>query len=134
MHCVVTHCISRANTGKGFDQLNKGSGGCVLTACVSEFNDDTGIEVGDTVIWENTGSRAHTVTAYDGGQPEGAVFFATGEFDNEHDARTAWYDDRAGSIYTGDRFEHTFETPGEHDYYCVPHERGGMVGRIIVEE
>ena len=92
------------------------------------------IELGDTMIWENTGSRAHTVTAYDGGQPEGADFFATGEFENEHEARTAWHEDRAGSIYTGDRFEHTFETPGEHDYYCVPHERGGMIGRIIVEE
>lgn len=119
--------------------------GCTAIASLSEGHDigmsaheflpdEYTVEVGDTVVWENTGSRAHTVTAYDGGQPEGATFFSTGEFESETAARTAWYDDRAGSIYTGDRFEHTFEVLGEHDYYCIPHERGGMVGRIVVEE
>ncbi|MFC6906316.1 plastocyanin/azurin family copper-binding protein [Halalkalicoccus tibetensis] len=122
-----------------------GLGGCTAIADLTEDHDigmsaheflpeSYTVEAGDTVIWENTGSRAHTVTAYDGGQPEGAGFFATGGFETENDARMAWYDDREGSIYTGDRFEHTFEVPGEHDYYCVPHERGGMIGRIVVEE
>lgn len=92
------------------------------------------IEVGETVVWENTGSRAHTITAYDGGQPEGADYFATGGFGSEAEATEAWHADRAGSIYTGDRFEHTFDVPGTHQYYCIPHERGGMVGRIVVEE
>lgn len=121
------------------------SSGCTAIASLSEDHDigmnaheflpDTHtVEVGDTVIWENTGSRAHTITAYDGGQPDGATFFSTGEYESENEARMAWYDDRAGSIYTGDRFEHTFEVPGEHDYYCIPHERGGMIGRIVVEE
>ena len=29
-------------------------------------------------------------------------------------------------------FEHTFVIEGVYDYYCSPHERAGMVGRIIV--
>ncbi|MDL5360520.1 plastocyanin/azurin family copper-binding protein [Halalkalicoccus sp. NIPERK01] len=120
------------------------AGGCTAIASLTESHDigmsaheflpdAYTVEVGDTVSWENTGSRAHTVTAYDGGQPEGAAFFSTGEFESESRAREAWRDDREGSIYTGDRFEHTFETPGEHDYFCIPHERGGMIGRIVVE-
>lgn len=92
------------------------------------------VEAGDRVVWENTGSRAHTVTAYDGGQPDGATYFATGEFDTETEAREAWTADRSGSIYTGDRFEHTFEIPGTHHYFCIPHERRGMAGRIVVED
>ncbi len=125
--------------------LATGLAGCTAIASLTESH-DVGmsaheflpdaytVEVGDTVIWENTGSRAHTITAYDGGQPEGAEFFSTGEYESENEARMAWYDDREGSIYTGDRFEHTFEVPGEHDYYCIPHERGGMIARIVVEE
>jgi plastocyanin len=27
---------------------------------------------------------------------------------------------------------HTFETEGTHDYYCIPHKRLAMVGRIVV--
>jgi plastocyanin len=29
-------------------------------------------------------------------------------------------------------FEHTFETEGTYDYYCIPHKAGGMVGRVVV--
>jgi plastocyanin len=123
-----------------------GLAGCTAIADLAEEDHDIGmsahaflpdefvVEVGETVIWENTGSRAHTVTAYDGGQPEGAAYFATGGFESEAVAREDWYADRAGSIYTGDRFEHTFEVAGAHQYYCIPHERGGMVGRVVVEE
>jgi plastocyanin len=32
----------------------------------------------------------------------------------------------------GATFEHTFEVPGVHDYYCLPHESLGMVARIVV--
>jgi len=33
----------------------------------------------------------------------------------------------------GETFEHTFETPGEHVYVCMPHVAQGMVGTIVVE-
>lgn len=31
-------------------------------------------------------------------------------------------------------YEHTFEMAGTYDYYCIPHESMGMVGRIVVGE
>ena len=92
------------------------------------------VTVGTTVVWKNTGSRAHTVTAYDGGQPDGAAFFATGDFEDQQSAVDGWYDGVEGAIYSGETFEHTFEIPGTHHYYCIPHEAGGMIGRIIVED
>lgn len=32
----------------------------------------------------------------------------------------------------GASFEVTLEVPGVYDYYCIPHEAAGMVGRIVV--
>jgi len=49
------------------------------------------VAVGDTVVWENTSARTHTVTAYEGGIPEAADYFASGGFDDEKTARTAWW-------------------------------------------
>ncbi len=37
-------------------------------------------------------------------------------------------------VNPGDAFEVTLTVPGVYDYYCKPHEHGGMVGRIIVSE
>lgn len=89
--------------------------------------------VGETVVWENTSSRAHSVTAYEDALPEGAGFFATGGFDSEAAAREAW-DGSRGAITSGQRFDHTFEVAGEYSYFCIPHEKAGMVGTILVEE
>lgn len=94
------------------------------------------VEVGSTVVWENTSSRGHTVTAYEGAIPDDAAFFATGGFDSEPAARDAWntLTDEDGIIGPGEQFEHTFEVAGRHDYYCIPHETEEMVGAIVVEE
>jgi plastocyanin len=37
-------------------------------------------------------------------------------------------------MYEGDDFTHTFETVGEYAYFCIPHERAGMVGTVVVTE
>lgn len=37
-------------------------------------------------------------------------------------------------IEPGEHFDVTLTVPGVYDYYCVPHEQAGMVGRIIVDE
>ncbi|WP_313690838.1 cupredoxin domain-containing protein [Halorarum halobium] len=89
--------------------------------------------VGEEVVWENTSSRAHTVTAYEDTLPDGAAFFATGDFESESAARDAW-DGSQGAITSGQRFSHTFEVAGEYSYFCVPHEKAGMVGTVVVEE
>ena len=89
--------------------------------------------VGEEVVWQNTSSRDHTVTAYEDTLPEGATYFATGGFESEAAAREAW-DGSNGAISNGQRFAHTFEVPGEYSYFCIPHEKAGMVGTVIVEE
>ena len=74
------------------------------------------VSAGSTVVWKNTSSRAHTVTAYEGTLPEGTAFFATGGYDSEAAAREAWQSDGEGIVSTGETFSHTFELPGEYGY------------------
>ena len=91
------------------------------------------VEVGTTVVWKNTSARAHTVTAYKNLIPEGAAYFASGGYDDEMTARQEWWDDYGGIMESGDTFSYTFEVPGEYGYVCVPHETGGMTGRVFVK-
>lgn len=89
--------------------------------------------VGETVTWVNTSSKAHTVTAFDQHIPDEAEYFASGDFESQSAAEDAWFDNFGGRMDRGDTFEHTFEVPGEYEYYCIPHIAAHMVGRIIVE-
>lgn len=91
------------------------------------------VSVGDTVVWKNTSSRNHSVTAYESGIPDDADYFASGGYESEAAARDAWQN-LNGVITNGDTYEHTFEVPGTFNYFCIPHERGGMVGQVVVEE
>ena len=99
------------------------------------------VDVGTEVVWYNNSSRGHTVTAYDAGIPEEASYFASGGFEDETAAREAFWDWRddpegtgGGMLTSGESYRHTFEVPGEYRYVCLPHEQGGMVGTIVVEE
>jgi plastocyanin len=92
------------------------------------------VSVGDEVVWHNTSSRGHTVTAYENAIPEEADYFASGGFAGEAEARQAWRDSLGGRIDSDESFSHTFEVAGRYDYVCIPHEQGGMVGAVIVEE
>lgn len=87
---------------------------------------------GQTVIWENTGSVEHTVTAYEDRIPDEAAYFASGGFDSEQAARDAYPDE--GGIPAGESYEHVFETTGTYEYFCIPHESSGMKGNIEVSE
>jgi plastocyanin len=89
---------------------------------------------GGTVVWRNTSSRGHTVTAYGDGIPEDADYFASGGYDSEGAAREAWESGLGGRLAGGETFEHTFEVPGTYNYVCIPHERQGMVGTVVVKE
>jgi len=94
---------------------------------------ETTVSVGDRVVWGNNGTRGHTVTAYDSGLPEGAAFFASGGFGSTEAARDAWDDTADGNVAPGETFTHTFETTGEHPYFCIPHESSRMTGVVVVE-
>lgn len=70
------------------------------------------VEPGTTVRFELE-SGSHSATAYEDRIPDGADAFDS------------------GTISAGG-FEHTFEESGTYDYYCIPHQSMGMVGRIVV--
>lgn len=79
------------------------------------------IDPGQTVRWV-AAENVHTTTAYHPRNsnhplriPEKAVPWNSGYLVNP-----------------GDHFEVTLTTEGVYDYYCMPHEQAGMVGRIIV--
>lgn len=92
------------------------------------------VSVGEEVVWRNTSSRGHTVTAYADDIPEEAEFFASGGFESEAAARKAYNQNVGGLIDSGQSYSHTFEVPGEYRYLCIPHESQGMVGTVVVEE
>lgn len=85
------------------------------------------ISTGDTITWtfESTG---HNVGAKPEDSdrvelPAGAEPFASYEENKVYQ-----------TVETGNTYEHTFETPGEYVYVCVPHVVSGMVGTVIVSE
>lgn len=139
---------------KGRRQFLKSAGGLVIAGVLAGCTDDSGdgdgeaeniiemnddlefvpdtfeVAVGETVTWENVGSVEHSVTAYGDDIPEDAAYFASGGFDSESAARDAYPD---GSIAGDDTYEHTFDTAGEYQYFCIPHEQAGMVGTLTVK-
>jgi plastocyanin len=126
-----------AQEGTETDGESGGGGGATHTVDMTDglvFDPaELKIEAGDTVVWETVGAAGHSVTAYENDIPEGADYFASGGFDAEDPARSGYPDQ--GDVAEGETYEHTFETLGTYEYFCVPHESAGMVGSIeVVEE
>jgi plastocyanin len=92
------------------------------------------VEPGTEVVWRNTSKQGHSVTAYEDGIPDGADYWASGGFDGEQAARDAWGASSKGTLFEGQTYSHTFEVRGEYPYFCIPHERGQMVGTVIVTD
>lgn len=79
------------------------------------------VEPGATVRWI-VRENVHTATAY---HPR----------NDNHPLRipeTAGPWDSGFLVHPGDHFDVTLTVPGVYDYYCMPHEAVGMVGRIVV--
>lgn len=82
------------------------------------------INSGDTVKWVNDGQTVHDVSTTvanaqnpkDTSMPKGAQAFDS------------------GFIPPGGDFSHTFTTPGTYKYFCLPHEKEGMVGFVVVKK
>lgn len=72
------------------------------------------VQPGDTIRW-TIESGSHNVVSYDDRIPEGADTFET-------------------EIISEGSHELTFSTEGTYDYYCMPHQSLGMVGRFVVGE
>jgi len=90
------------------------------------------VEAGTTITFENVGSIGHTVTAYEDKIPDGADYFASGGFDSLQAAKDGYSNGQEGNIPEGESYEVTLETTGTYEYYCIPHEMNGMVGKIKV--
>jgi plastocyanin len=106
----------------------------VVTMSIDSFRpEEITVTAGTTVTWENTSGHGHTVTAYEGGIPDEAEFWASGSFEGEQAARDGWESNNGGVFYQGESYEHTFETVGTHQYFCIPHEDSGMRGFVRVE-
>lgn len=80
------------------------------------------IEPGQTLRWTNEDAgNAHTATAY-----HPSVLDRPRRIP---ESASPWNSDY---LLPGESFSVTLREPGVYDYYCIPHEHAGMVGRIIV--
>jgi plastocyanin len=102
---------------------------------VSKFRPaDITVAVGDTVVWRNTSKQGHSVTAYEDQIPDDADYFASGGFDSESEARERYRASSGGVFGANEEYTHEFTVPGTYGYFCLPHERAGMVGTVEVVE
>ncbi len=80
------------------------------------------IEVGQAVRWTNRDAgNSHTATAYHPDLSERPLRIP-------QDAQP-W---DSGYLLPDHTLSVTLTVPGVYDYYCIPHEMAGMVGRIVV--
>jgi plastocyanin len=111
-----------------------GGGGAGVVVEIRMRSDDRGadvwfdpigvrVEPGQTVRWVMASpGNPHTTTAY---HPKNG-----GHSLRIPERAEPW--DSGFLVNPGDRFEVTLTTEGVYDYFCLPHEHAGMVGRIVV--
>ena len=80
------------------------------------------IRPGQTVRWTNTDKgNSHSATAY---APE--------NFDHPRRIPDGAKPFSSDYLLPGETFEVNLTVAGVYDYFCIPHELSGMVGRIVV--
>lgn len=80
------------------------------------------VRAGERVLWLNLGDN-HSTTAY---HPQNGKELRIPE------GAEPWDSGILGLADKPLKFEHIFRVEGTYDYYCLPHEFLGMVGRIVV--
>ena len=82
------------------------------------------VRPGATVTWQNDDpANSHTTTAYHPTNRKHPLRIPAGAI--------PWNSDY---LLPGQRFSVTLTVPGVYDFFCIPHEMAGMVGRIVVAE
>ena len=92
-----------------------------LTSTLAFRPASVSIAAGEVVEWRNISLFTHTVTdepmlarrPADAGLPQGALAFS-------------------GRLAPGAVYRHRFAVPGTYHYFCMPYERFGMLGRVVV--
>lgn len=79
------------------------------------------VEPGTTARWLDD-SNVHTTTAYHPQNDNHSLRIPEGA--------APWNSDYL--VNPGDRFDVRLTVEGVYDYFCIPHEGAGMVGRIII--
>jgi plastocyanin len=82
------------------------------------------IKVGQSIKWVNDAKTLHSVTGDpDSAQNPSDVSLPPGAkpFDS-------------GFMPPDATFEHAFKVPGTYKYLCVPHEKDGMIGYVVVKK
>jgi len=79
------------------------------------------VEKGTTVSFKDE-SGSHSSVAYKKGT-------GSAETTRIPEGAEAWNSD---IVSEGESYDHTFDTEGTYDYFCLPHKSLGMVGRIVV--
>jgi plastocyanin len=81
------------------------------------------INKGDTIKWINNAQTLHTVTF----DPAKAVDKSNVVLPKGVDP----FD--SGFMMPGKDFSYTFKVPGQYKYFCIPHEKDGMIGYVTVK-
>jgi plastocyanin len=85
------------------------------------------IEAGQTITWKNESQMPHTAT---GDPDQNPVTKSHPEYIGLPAGAEPWGSEM---LQPGDSYSHTFTTPGEYRYICIPHVLSGMRGSITVE-
>jgi len=86
------------------------------------------IKVGETIRWINESPLPHTTT----GDPEKNPVKKTHPDYGQLPPDAEPWD--SGLLNPGQSFAHTFTTPGEYNYFCIPHILSGMRGLVTVAD
>ena len=82
------------------------------------------IKAGDTVKWTNNAQTLHTVTF----DPAKAVNKSNVQLPKGVDP----FD--SGFMMPSKDYSYTFKVPGQYKYFCIPHEKDGMIGFVSVKK
>lgn len=117
-------CVSACGIrGPAHSQPPPPSVAASVTMAMNSFNPGVvRVRPGQSVQWRNTSLITHTVTA----DPRLAANPANIQLPP---GAAAFH---SGKIPAGQVWSHIFTTPGTYRYVCLPHERQGMTGTVIV--
>jgi len=147
---VASGAAGGAATAGAAAAASDGGAAAVGATLRQENNTTTGNETGDGAGSETSGGGGtETVTLVDyafEGATENPLYVTPGttvrfvwETDNHNivvdgQPEGASWEGHEPIENSGFEYEHTFETEGEYEFYCNPHESLGMVGTIVVNQ